>query len=194
MENYAEKIAQATSMDEAEAIKHHLFLENVRIQAEKAELEKELNELKRERKSILEDRKRLQNEKNQLTVEMSSLKEEVQFERKRLRDEQKLYEQHEKMIQHAYEMLDKDKQYIQEEKLRNEKDRQTILRMQGNLRKENYATGLFFRGVNNEVALKKRYKELMKIFHPDNLCGDQEILLKIKEEYEELRRKLGYAM
>lgn len=182
------------SFDEADELKHQLFLENVRIQAEKSELQKELDELKKERKNILDDRKKLQVEKNQLSVEMNSLKEQVEFERKRLREEQKLFEQQEKMIQHAYEMLDQDKKYIQKEKERNEKDRQTILRMQGSLRKENYATGLFFRGVNNEIALKKRYKDLMKIFHPDNLNGDQEILLKIKEEYEELRRRLGVVI
>ena len=30
----------------------------------------------------------------------------------------------------------------------------------------------FFRGVDSELALRKRYKELLKIFHPDNKCGD----------------------
>ena len=60
-------------------------------------------------------------------------------------------------------------------------------------RKEVYATGLFFRGVNNMVALKKRYKDLMKIYHPDNSCGDQEILIKINAEYEELKDRFDYV-
>ena len=41
--------------------------------------------------------------------------------------------------------------------------------------------------MNSQAALKKRHKELMKIYHPDNSCGDQEILIKINEEYEELK-------
>ena len=43
------------------------------------------------------------------------------------------------------------------------------------------------------VALKKRYKDLMKIYHPDNICGDQEILIKINEEYEELKSRFAFA-
>ncbi len=43
------------------------------------------------------------------------------------------------------------------------------------------------------VALKKRYKDLLKIYHPDNICGDNEILLKINKEYEELRSKFDIS-
>ena len=43
------------------------------------------------------------------------------------------------------------------------------------------------------VALKKRYKELLKIFHPDNVCGDNEILLKINEEYADLKERFDIS-
>ena len=32
---------------------------------------------------------------------------------------------------------------------------------------------LFFRGVATQQSLKKRYKDLIKIYHPDNLNGDK---------------------
>ena len=47
----------------------------------------------------------------------------------------------------------------------------------------------FFRGVDNDMELRKRYKELLKIFHPDNKCGDTKTFLLIQTEYESLRRK-----
>lgn len=56
-----------------------------------------------------------------------------------------------------------------------------------------YDGSVFFRGVDSELALRKRYKELLKIFHPDNICGDTKTLLLIQTEYERLRRKYEEA-
>ena len=50
------------------------------------------------------------------------------------------------------------------------------------------SSGLFS-GVSSYLALRKRYKELIRIFHPDNLDGDNNMALLIKEEYEKLREK-----
>ena len=48
---------------------------------------------------------------------------------------------------------------------------------------------VFFRGVNNPLALRKRYRDLMKIFHPDNLCGDEAVVKAINDEFERLKRR-----
>ncbi|MDE6737819.1 MAG: J domain-containing protein, partial [Lachnospiraceae bacterium] len=54
-----------------------------------------------------------------------------------------------------------------------------------------YENGLevsvFFQGVSNPLSLKKRYKDLIKIFHPDNLSGDKEMIQRINREYESLK-------
>ena len=47
---------------------------------------------------------------------------------------------------------------------------------------------LFFKGVDNELALKKRYRDLTKIFHPDNLNGDTDTLKHINKEYNALKQ------
>ena len=44
--------------------------------------------------------------------------------------------------------------------------------------------------MNNELALKKRYRDLIKIFHPDNLAGDTNTIQMINEEYNEMKRSL----
>lgn len=46
---------------------------------------------------------------------------------------------------------------------------------------------IFFHGVRNPLSLKKRYKDLIKIFHPDNIAGDKEIIQRINKEYEMLK-------
>lgn len=48
---------------------------------------------------------------------------------------------------------------------------------------------VFFSGVKNSLTLKKRYKDLTKIYHPDNLAGDTEIIQRINREYERLKRE-----
>ena len=55
---------------------------------------------------------------------------------------------------------------------------------------ENVVRGeLFFIGVESKTALKKRYKQLLKIYHPDNLCGDTETLQEINHEYDRLLKQ-----
>ena len=55
-----------------------------------------------------------------------------------------------------------------------------------------YVPVFFFKGVTSSLGLKKRYKDLIKIFHPDNLFGDHETILKINKEYEMMKKKLNY--
>lgn len=50
---------------------------------------------------------------------------------------------------------------------------------------------ILFKGVRSEVALKKRYRELMKIFHPDNQDGDDSVIHAINIEYDRLKKVYG---
>lgn len=47
---------------------------------------------------------------------------------------------------------------------------------------------ILFKGVRSEAALKKRYRELMKIFHPDNQDGDDSVIHAINIEYDRLKK------
>ena len=42
---------------------------------------------------------------------------------------------------------------------------------------------IFFKGVVDRESVKKRYKALLKIYHPDNMNGDNDLVLAINEEY-----------
>ncbi len=46
---------------------------------------------------------------------------------------------------------------------------------------------VFFKGIEKEEDLRKRYRELLKIYHPDNQSGDQELTQSIQKEYEYLQ-------
>ena len=47
---------------------------------------------------------------------------------------------------------------------------------------------MFFIGIRNGADLRKRYKELTKIYHPDNSCGSAEVIAAINDEYELLKK------
>lgn len=52
-----------------------------------------------------------------------------------------------------------------------------------------YAGNCFSSVWESKSALKKRYKQLLKIYHPDNLCGDTETLQEINREYDRLLKQ-----
>ena len=111
--------------------------------------------------------------------------------RKRLKEENRFFEKKMEILQNGFRELEEDRRQFEREKLRFETERK--------VQRENFEyTGnvtraqVFFRGVTNQLALKKRYKDLMKIFHPDNLCGDNETVLAISKEYEKLRKEYDY--
>ena len=55
--------------------------------------------------------------------------------------------------------------------------------------KQNVVKGeLFFSGVGSKQSLKKRYKDLIKIYHPDNLDGDNNTIQEINREYDQLSK------
>lgn len=54
---------------------------------------------------------------------------------------------------------------------------------------EEQSNNFWFAGINSAEELKKRYKELMKIYHPDNQAGDTNAVQRIQDEYEKLLQK-----
>ena len=48
----------------------------------------------------------------------------------------------------------------------------------------------FFRGISNILALKKRYKDLIKIYHPDNQGGDTVTIQEINTQYRKLQQEM----
>ena len=58
--------------------------------------------------------------------------------------------------------------------------------------KDNIIHGeMFFKGVASPQALKKRYKDLIKIYHPDAEFGDNQTVQEINREYDSLRHAMA---
>lgn len=58
-----------------------------------------------------------------------------------------------------------------------------------NKESENEIEIVYFKGINSSDGLRKRYKELMKMYHPDNQYGDNDVCIIVQREYEYLIKK-----
>ena len=160
--------------------------------------EKELNEMKawlfREefRLSVIREelddlRKKLENEKKFHETEMRNQQHKLKVEKGRLEQENRLLEQKMKILQKGFEDLDQDRRILQAEKDKFNSQRGAY-REHTHSSPHTEVAEMLFSGVNSFLTLKKRYKDLMKMFHPDNVTGDHEMVQIITREYEELKK------
>lgn len=153
--------------DEMEEKKRWLFQENIRLEQMQKELEDE-RRLIDIQKGMLEKQQR----KNRLL-------------RQQLENQKNLFDCQWQILEKETRQLAIDQERFQREK--------TVYRdkvYREARRSMSYADNvkLFFKGVGDTDSLKRRYKALLKIFHPDNMQGEHELILAINTEYENLKR------
>lgn len=174
MENIVETFEETLvhgSEDELQELKAWLFRENIRLMTASKELERM--------------QEQFQKEKVQFQEEMKLLNHKISSERKKLKEDNQFFEKKMEILQGGFSQLDIDRRRLEKEwaRLTVEKellgDRSTY--------ESSLDVSVFFQGVSNPLALKKRYKDLIKIFHPDNLAGDKEVIQRINKEYESLK-------
>lgn len=160
---------------ELQALRLWLFNENVRIDSEK----KKLQELQNR---FLKDQQNFQNEVETFRHCMNS-------SQKKLSQDELFFEKKMQILKRGFEELDADRKEF-------EKERETF-RMEKNNKQDRKvrsiqksSSELLFAGVHNPLALKKRYRDLLKIYHPDNIAGDDSVVLYINQEYERLSKEM----
>lgn len=137
-----------------------LFKENMRLGALAKELEEKEAVLQKEEEQL----------KNELKAEMKKL----QVRESQLILQKKHVDDQLNILRRGFEELNADRASFEA------KQRSISI-------VEMAPASLFFRGIHSESKLKKRYRELLKIFHPDNNSGDEETVMLIKKEYEEIK-------
>jgi len=176
-----EKIADVKSPADIDEWKVWLFKENIRLAA----LEKELSSKK----------ERFEKEREEFIGEMKEWQQKIQYEKTRLEQESKFFDKKFKLLEQGFKQLAADKEKFAADKRAYEYRKQFYRSddsvSDGNSFAAKTGTTFFFRGIKSQPALKKRYKELLKIFHPDNMGGDNETVGQINKEYAALKEKFG---
>lgn len=118
-------------------------------------------------------------------IRLQELSRNLEDERKLIESQRDLFEQKWNILERETRQLAIDKDKFEREKLiYKDKVYREARRSMSNA--ENVK--IFFKGVEDTASLKKRYKALLKIYHPDNMHGDKELLQAINTEYERLSR------
>lgn len=171
-----EEVNRAENVDELRSAKLWLFQENIRLQNERKELEA--------------TQEKFLNERVRFRREMDELNRRTVLERKRLKEENLFFEKKMAILENGFRQLEEDRRALDRQKKELENEERTsrqAVREKDSLTEETAA--VLFRGTNNYLALRKRYKDLVKIFHPDNLYGDEELVQMINREYLKRRKK-----
>ncbi len=148
-------------------IKLWFFKENVRISQAKQELEEERRAFEREKKKAM--------------WELKKKKAEEDLASERLKRDLDLFDK-------KVEVLNRELRQLASERQRFEREKAVFQENRVQKQTQALTPKLFFKGVDNELALKKRYRDLTKIFHPDNLNGDTDTLKYINKEYNALKK------
>lgn len=168
-----EEVVTYETEEELNKLKAWLFQENVRIVSAEKELE--------------HAQEQFAQEKEQFKSEMKALNRKMSIEKQRLKEDNIFFEKKMEILKSGFEQLDMDRRRLRKEQAKLEAQKEV---MQESVYCVSYSDmSAFFRGVKNPLALKKRYKDLIKIFHPDNVAGDKEIIQMINKEYDRLKRE-----
>ncbi len=127
---------------------------------------------------LAEERLKLEREKKEFRLRQEA-------EKKRLAEESYLFEMKWRILESELKKLAREKQVWESEKER--LSHRGAAYRRASVSEE--GAEVFFSGVEDELSLKKRYKELIKIYHPDNLGGDTMTLQKINKIYDILRKQ-----
>lgn len=164
-----ERILIEGDREQLEELKAWLFKENIRLEMEWAEL-RQLEE-------------RLIKERGQFQMEMSEVHRRIVNEKKRLKQDEQFFDKKMAILKNGFAQLEEDRRKFEKDKLQLETEKSVRSDIMGTDLAE-----MLFQGVNSQLTLKKRYKDLIKMFHPDNIAGDNEMVLTINKIYEELKK------
>jgi len=172
MNENEKKDLSTMSEEELTKLKRFLFEEQIRVQAEKDKQKEVYEKFTKERATFFS--------------EMKALNRKVLSERKRLKEETSFFDKKMQILKNGFFQLDMDrKQFEREKKMHRQR---TSSYSSHDFSRESMPN--FFKGVNSSLGLKKRYRDLLKIYHPDNMCGDRETVVEITRQYEALKNKM----
>ena len=139
--------------------------------------------------------------------ELKDLKAWLFRENIRIKNESQELDVKKRMIQMQEELVNKKLEAIKRGFDELERDRQALIAREKSLRSreaeiressvsdyvpDDYEVeDVFFRGADNILLLKMRYKNLMKIYHPDCVGGDTEMVQAINRAYDRQLKKYG---
>ena len=173
---------QNAQEDELKDLKVWLFKESIRVRDEKLDIVRQKESFEKEKENLLEENR--------------VYEEHLAQKSKEVHQNEELIARKFDVIKQAFESLDKDRQKLnaREIEIKVKEDR---INREFNKRcsmDSGELEDMLFSGVDNVILLKKRYKDLMKIYHPDCPGGDDEMVKAVSKIYERRLEKYESKM
>lgn len=152
--------------------------------------------MRQETVKLKKEKEAFETQKQEFQTEMKDWLRQIEEKKEKLRQEEAFFDKKFKILEMGFATLDADKKEFLAQKRAFEFRRK--YEQDAQMEESDFdviqvaSQTYFFRGVTHHLALKKRYKELIKIFHPDNLDGDKSALQQINKEYEQMKRALAF--
>lgn len=140
--------------------------------------------------TLVEERKELEEQRRNLDLEKKEFFRKVEIEDRRLEQQKSLFEMKFQILEAELVKLAAEREEIEKKKAFYDRVEEFQARSYASL-PDNQVGELFFRGVASQQSLKKRYKDLIKIYHPDNVDGDNSLVIEINKEYDHLSQVLA---
>ncbi len=147
-------------------------------------------EMERSRQALEEERRDLEQQRRQLEKEREEFERRIAWEDQRMEREQQLFDMKLRILEDELQKFAAEKQHFEQQKAFYDRVNEFQTRHEEEADANVVRGELFFIGVENETSLKKRYKDLIKIYHPDNANGDKSTIQEINNEYQKLRMAL----
>ena len=149
----------------------------------------ETERLETGKQNLRRQTRKMEQERIQLNIEKAHFYRQQEFQETKKKHEDHLLEMKRQILEgELYKLAEEKKQFEQKKSFYD----QVEAYQKEDIRKKPAAIHgtMFFAGVNSQSSLKKRYKDLLKIYHPDNKCGDTDAIQEINREYQRLMAKL----
>ncbi len=140
--------------------------------------------------TLIEERKELEEQRRNLDLEKKEFFRKVEIEDRRIEQQKTLFEMKFQILEAELVKLAAEREEIEKKKAFYDRVEEFQARSRASL-PDNQVGELFFRGVASQQSLKKRYKDLIKIYHPDNVDGDNSLVIEINKEYDHLSQVLA---
>lgn len=133
---------------------------------------------------LLDERAELKRQQQLLEYERQEFLRAKAYEEKRLEEEKRLFNTEWEMLEEGWRLLAAERARLEREfSVHLDSDEMDFVVI------GDVSVSLLFCGVKTMRSLKRRYRDLIKIFHPDNAAGDTMVIQQINAEYEALKKK-----
>ena len=140
--------------------------------------------------TLVEERRELEEQRRNLDLEKKEFFRKVEIEDRRIEQQKSLFEMKFQILEAELVKLAAEKEEIEKKKAFYDRVEEFQARSYPRLADQQVGE-LFFRGVASQQSLRKRYKDLIKIYHPDNVDGDNSLVIEINREYDHLSQVLA---